>query len=680
MDTPTILKIKPTQTQGNVTPDQMNQTMPPIHGAPPGLQLDGKTNILNFTGRNQIMSYLDSRRQLSKKMLHDLTKSLAAYAHEDPAFKEILKNLKTYATIDSSIVEKSLITAEINAYLTLIKNLKNYIACNQKNKDTARALYMQITAHVNGSLKVPPRDTLPAPVIGENIKLGSGQKYCDMSEFPLFPHEPTVNDIRQGNIGDCYLLASLSSIAAQTPEVIKQCMRDNGDGTVTVRFFKDRMPLYVTVDKVIPQYRFTGKDVGAKDCLWVQMIERAYVASGLNTPDMPQEQHFQTVYNRTQSDLTAKEKAISNARTELKQAKIESEKKNAQTKLDKAIKAYTDYKNYNLPKYLIDENKNLSPRYVLNYNHISGGQPHNFFPALLGTVPDTEDNKKIRILKLNRDIYELVMDEIKSDIQQKIPSYKNDHSSDPDITPDFAELFYRTQIKDTRIDERKKQDIMNFLLGITGRLSSGIAETTNNSAVLNQEIIEQKLTNQLSELENFKTDWEKKFNTADRLNTVNEVWDKILQYVLDVMRRKWWLQEIIASPPLHSASYSIKQLHLFETIQDAVARDEYIIISSKPIDENTSGQNNEGEKAGIYGTHAYCVFDAALYNIGDKTYRFLLVRNPWAHGVRQYYFNKNTQTLDALEGKEDNEGFFWMELSDLTEIFSQVNIIASRPS
>jgi hypothetical protein len=44
-------------------------------------------------------------------------------------------------------------------------------------------------------------------------------------------------DIRQGGIGDCYLLGTLASIAHYNPSIIRNMIQDNGDETYTIRFF-----------------------------------------------------------------------------------------------------------------------------------------------------------------------------------------------------------------------------------------------------------------------------------------------------------------------------------------------------------------------------------------------------------------------------------------------------------
>ncbi len=125
----------------------------------------------------------------------------------------------------------------------------------------------------------------------------------------LFLKEPgdaqdiSDDDIHQGRLGDCYLLSSLGEIARINPAVIRQMVKDNGDGTYTVTLYKRKSgaghfiagaltghpamePVKITVDGNFP----TGTDedkgsanqgadqdkVGSKKEIWVQVIEKAY--------------------------------------------------------------------------------------------------------------------------------------------------------------------------------------------------------------------------------------------------------------------------------------------------------------------------------------------------------------------------------------------------------------------
>lgn len=100
----------------------------------------------------------------------------------------------------------------------------------------------------------------------------------------LFPHPPSVRDIKQGAIGDCYFMAGLASIVAQKPEAVKDMIRDNGDGTVTVKLFdvktaegqKTFAPKYLTFDKSVLHTDFAIREHASKEAPWVALLEKAY--------------------------------------------------------------------------------------------------------------------------------------------------------------------------------------------------------------------------------------------------------------------------------------------------------------------------------------------------------------------------------------------------------------------
>lgn len=100
----------------------------------------------------------------------------------------------------------------------------------------------------------------------------------------LFVGGAALNDVHQGYLGDCYLLAGLGEAALKTPSVIQQMFIDNGDGTFTVRFFNNGKADYVTVDRFLPvnsSGRLVLNNAGklassVANELWVSLAEKAY--------------------------------------------------------------------------------------------------------------------------------------------------------------------------------------------------------------------------------------------------------------------------------------------------------------------------------------------------------------------------------------------------------------------
>ena len=104
----------------------------------------------------------------------------------------------------------------------------------------------------------------------------------------LFDREPTVEDVKQTNLGDCYLQAAIAGIVNTSPEYIKTMMGDYGK-TVSVRLYKVHRtdsnkpptftPKYIKVEKSTPQDD-RGNELYNRGALWVKMIQKAYVIGG----------------------------------------------------------------------------------------------------------------------------------------------------------------------------------------------------------------------------------------------------------------------------------------------------------------------------------------------------------------------------------------------------------------
>lgn len=146
-----------------------------------------------------------------------------------------------------------------------------------------------LTVHDNakprpGALNPPIGDTLVdtgaqyGPVAGQPFIAGFG----DASDI-----EP--NDVMQGALGDCYLMAALAAVAQQDPERLRRMIQANPDGTYTVTlsirqpptFEYGPLPILVGPELPLvrgrPAFAQTVDSGGEGDVeLWVALIEKAY--------------------------------------------------------------------------------------------------------------------------------------------------------------------------------------------------------------------------------------------------------------------------------------------------------------------------------------------------------------------------------------------------------------------
>ena len=116
---------------------------------------------------------------------------------------------------------------------------------------------------------------LPAPNFGS-----AGTVTYVNSTSPLYNLTgiPSINDINQGYLGDCYLLASLAEVAQCEPNTIKSMITDNGNGTYGVRFYINGNPVFVTVNTALPVFSATGAfAANSSSAIWSSLIEKAYV-------------------------------------------------------------------------------------------------------------------------------------------------------------------------------------------------------------------------------------------------------------------------------------------------------------------------------------------------------------------------------------------------------------------
>ena len=118
-------------------------------------------------------------------------------------------------------------------------------------------------------------------LLGQNFRdPDGGSNYLNFNNRPLFnTGGPVAGDIDQGNLGDCYFLAPLSSVAKINQNTIRQAVVELGDGTYAVRFFNGGTQHFVRVDGELPTNGSGGlvnARLGTGNSLWVAVMEKAW--------------------------------------------------------------------------------------------------------------------------------------------------------------------------------------------------------------------------------------------------------------------------------------------------------------------------------------------------------------------------------------------------------------------
>ena len=84
---------------------------------------------------------------------------------------------------------------------------------------------------------------------------------------------PSINDVNQGNLGDCYLLSSLAEVAYQNPSLITSMITANGGNTYGVCFVVNGVTEYVTVSNTLAN---GGNIFNSGPAVWASLVEQAY--------------------------------------------------------------------------------------------------------------------------------------------------------------------------------------------------------------------------------------------------------------------------------------------------------------------------------------------------------------------------------------------------------------------
>ena len=475
-----------------------------------------------------------------------------------------------------------------------------------------------------------------------------GSFMWDRRKEPLFAHKPNIEDIQQGQIGDCYLLSTLAAIAKQEPDSIQKNMLDNEDGTVTVRFFdKDNFykPVYITVSKKVPR-------ISASGALWVQVMEKAMAA-------------FITY-------KVEKEKAKNKRKTDMD--KIWRAKKKSKV----ILKTHEHAIN------------------MIDYGTIGkGGKPGEAAAVLLG-----REGSEIKINDIPTDLkkvcdiaLELANEKVSKEFNERIKN-KDYRTSDlkynwkieEDIKKEIDSII-PYNLKDSFREPLKELKQLKVLFGEFVNLceknmpnikdSNGVYSKSEIKSLFGKWANKNNETELIEYIEKQKKFWnscKKKFGIEKEKDKEDILKKIILKMFIPYFERiKDYVND--ASIGIYnemSGDYSEYATDLFMKIEDAISNNKIISAGSKKIKKKKNGIIGVKKKDGVVGAHAYSVLETEIL---EDLY-FIKLRNPWGEYGMKYTIED--KKLFAKKYKHARDGQFWIELNHFIKLFDEVEINEAR--
>ena len=648
----------------------------------------------------------DKTRHRNKIMLGNMAEEYRNNAMLDERLSGIVSLIDRYSKMDVTATTGGSYKDETALYERIHKEINDYTASMEEklqsrasdtpefvtNLRMASALRDYFNLQRDGQLQVPdftaPENAHIRHIDTRGKTIGKFllDPELDRKARPLFPHDPSLDDIRQHALGDCYLLSSLSTIASSDPQKIKDAMHDNGDGTVTVRFFAKKKtdfdhpeqepetePIYVTVDKVTPM------EESADVCVWVQTMERAYAASGLHLGSA----------------------LAGNAVPE---------------NIDELYETYSKADPATLPSHLecpwlIGEDGKLHP-WQPDYRQIEGGHSSDFTELLLG--PE-QRGMKFTVSGLHREL-----DDLDETAEEK-PSNAKDVAiavfggAVKSIDPEYAayctvgrmggqtlcmhRLCYRYLTgnrPEVQLDpEKPSRDVMRedykhfqsiyndlnvFLVNMLDEDSGYIGSYGPDLA---------KLRGMLDKNDySFITDAGRKPRYTDekgspRKPTAEESaeWDKhVEEQRKDPVIHEWckkWLTMVeqginVMQARHYPEAYSGRYTYTQEKLWDIMTKE---MQDRAFINAGTTDDLPDNAAKGLIGGHAYSVVDLRKREVNGKTLRFVVLRNPWGSTTLEYTYGENgaiTGTKEHKDTKEKDGGLFELELGDFARDFNSI--------
>lgn len=375
------------------------------------------------------------------------------------------------------------------------------------------------------------------------------------------------------------------------------------------------IPVYVTVTKEVPVYD-SGRDAYTADCLWMQLLEKAYVVSGL---------HTNVELEKRQKN---NKKEIDELRARLKGKKIPEEE------IDKQVNAQ------------LEKQKKQMYRWKKSFESIEGGDSGYFLECFTGKTHQKYEYEQIKPNQIGEQLFNKNLFDRLCKADQRW--------NDPIKMKQMYELIGEDVIK--KLKERgmmiagKKRYANPFYIEDVLDL---LQETKEDNSWMSDDSF-MHIRDQLTFISYAMTGGESEIYTFENL----------IQLLIEN------IPQVIANDPtiklLHrpeSGEYTIFAQEQYDLVRAALEEKKAVVAATRqflPEGTNAIGLNGETEQGGLSENHAYSVVDV----MEKDGVRFVQLRNPWAHGELGYQkttYSDGKETLTTHAMETNTGGHFYME-------------------
>lgn len=713
---------------GDSTPGQTTQN-----------QRQGK-RVGELTEEERTNTYSDIQRKGFKQNLLDIVKA-DRNAGFSKAFQNLSRQIEEYAKLDVTgdlykTDRKELVFKERELLGQILSELDRQVqdmkkkAKKEEKKDTQEGKMLRREWEVlslykgyfdldtSGYLKIPEGEPKERIHDCQNAKMKMKGKTLSMKKVPikepLFPHEPSINDIAQGRVGDCYLLSALSALVDKSPQWIKDCMKDNGDGSVTVRLYDWReknpqgrwvqgpvVPHYITVSKRVPGEYEEQKEPFAKGALWVQMIEKAYTLSGFHDETKPADDYssiaggFSSVFLRRitgqekedigldiSSDRQAEDLAMAMVDYQRKQIGATSEGRQPRMiEIQKSMLGITES---------TKEEERLLIKAMGTYFETFSGM--NIYA---GTVEDAQaflnsltveqyrekqlerQRERIRQLEAEAAAYPQNLQKQTLELQAAKPAIDGARSIVAALEKQKADL--EKQRDDRGLSKREAKRLENVKKKLEDeRIKTSIVvkpERQLRDLVQKHEESQKKLAEMKIKEARLAGLKENGWKEAEGKAEPDEL-DQILRYEEQHFLAIKQFYEEHGKDVLEHASFSGKYteraISVYDQIEEAGRQGKFQTASTRNnfLLSREGGLNGEGLEDGLASSHAYTLM--GVKQIGS--YRYVKLRNPWSRVVRAYREGEGGK-VERMEEGDGNHGIFLLELNEFMTRYDQFGAV-----